>query len=278
MPTVEEVLRQSGFTDQQISEMDARAITAFTGVLSAAEAERQRAEQERQANVQFYDNQIVPSLTGWDEEKTRLENERARTNAEVAFYKAQNESARASGFIASDAPGYQPSRDSQGRYVSGVPGSTPGSPTFNVNEFAAKAGDAMGLIADIQWEHQHLFGKPLPISPTQLIAQADAVKLDPKTFASRTFNFDARRQELQKQEQEAHDNKIRADAVADNDRKWAEKIGSNPDIRRPMENARMTEVARAARTNPNLDPLNMNDAQRRAQTAQMIRAEIAERT
>jgi hypothetical protein len=136
----------------------------------------------------------------------------------------------------------------------------------------------MGLIADIQWEHQHLFGKPLPISPTQLIAQADAVKLDPKTFASRTFNFDARRQELQKQEQEAHDNKIRADAVADNDRKWAEKIGSNPDIRRPMENARMTEVARAARTNPNLDPLNMNDAQRRAQTAQMIRAEIAERT
>ena len=275
MPTVEEVLRQSGFTDQQISEMDARAITAFTGVLSAAEAERQRAEQERQANVQFYDNQIVPSLTGWDEEKTRLENERAQAAAQVAFYKTQNEQARVAGFIPQDAPGYQPSRDQQGRYVAG----TTGSPTFQPEEVIKRAGDGLAMIADVDWKHRQLFdGKPLPISPSELIRQADARRMDPMQYANQTFSFAQREQELQKQQAEAHDNKIRADAVADNDRKWAEKIGSNPDIRRPMENARMTEVARAARTNPNLDPLNMNDAQRRAQTAQMIRAEIAERT
>jgi len=314
MPTVEEVLRQSGFTDQQISEMDARAITAFTGVLTEssktltdAKAAQDAAELAQRSNVDFYENRIAPSLTKWEEEKQRLENDRAVAAAQAAFYRTQAEEAKKSGFIAAEAPGFDPKtftppnnptngnaqRDSQGRYVSGVPGATPGSPTFDMNQFAAKAGDAMGLIADIQWEHQHLFGKPLPISPTQLIAQADAVKLDPKTFASRTFNFDARRQELQKQEQEARDTKIAQDAVApyeqklkekdeqskkalaDKDREWAERTGNNPDVRRPQANPLMTDIARAAKTDPvNFDPLSMNDAQRRSLTSQMIRKDI----
>jgi hypothetical protein len=287
MPTVEEVLRQSGFTDQQISEMDARAITAFTGVLSAAEAERQRAEQERQANVQFYDNQIVPSLTGWDEEKTRLENERARTNAEVAFYKAQNESARASGFISSDAPGFQPPRDGQGRYVANA-GGTPGSPIFQPQEMIKRAGDGLAQIADIDWKHRSLFdGKPLPISPSELIRQADARNMDPMTYANQTFGFQQRERELQKQQQEAHDNKIKQDAVTERDRYWAERTGNNPDMRRPQDNPKMTDIARAARSGTPLpgapggklnDPLSLNETERRAQTRAGIRAEMQEQS
>ena len=56
MPTVNEILKQSGLTDEQIAALDAKAITAFTGVLTTAEQERKtageaaaKAEQERLA-------------------------------------------------------------------------------------------------------------------------------------------------------------------------------------------------------------------------------------
>lgn len=307
MPTVEEVLKQSGFTDDQITQMDQRAITAFSSVLSTADRERAEAkaaqdaaELAQRSNVDFYENKIAPSLTAWEEEKQKLENRAATAAAEAAFYRTQAEEAKKTGFIPAEAPGFTPGngngtppqRDGQGRYVSGAPGATPGSPTFNVNEFAAKAGDAMGIIADIQWEHQHLFGKPMPLSPTQLIAQADQLKLDPKTYASRTFNFDARRQQIAQEEEKAKADKIAAEAVgplqkeiaeikeqhkkelAEKDRSWAERTGNNPDVRRPQVSPQMTEIAKASKADTNLDPLNLNDAQRRALTSQMIRKDI----
>jgi hypothetical protein len=309
MPTVEEVLRESGFTDEQIAGLDQKAVTAFTGVLSKAERERQEAkaaqdaaELAQRSNVDFYENKIAPSLVQWEEEKQKLENEKARQAAEAAFYRTQAEEAKKSGFIAADAPSFvaptpttttTTNRDPQGRYVANAPGGTPGSPQFfDVNKVYERAGDAVGVIADIQWEHQRLFGQPLPISPTELVRQADAVKLDPKTYASRTFNFDARRQQMQADEEKAKADKIAADAiapyeqklkeadelrkkeVAENDRKWAERVGSNPDVRKPMENARYTDIQRAVKANEIPDPLSLNDQQRRSLTAQMIRKDI----
>jgi hypothetical protein len=324
MPTVEEVLRQSGFTNEQIAALDQRAVTAFSGVLTEATKAQSAAEQQRaeakaaqdaaelaqRSNVDFYENRIAPSLTAWEEEKQRLENDRAKANAEAAFYRVQAEEAKKTGFIPAEAPGFDPAKfappangngqvrdPNSGRYVAGVPGATPGSPTFNVNEFAAKAGDAMGIIADINWNYQTLFGKPLPVSPTELIRKADEQKLDPMTYASRIFNFDARRQELQKQEQEARDQKLREEAIApyeqklkekdeeskkalaNKDREWAERTGNNPDIRRPQDNAQMSSIAKAAKTDPaNFDPLLLNDQQRRSLTAQMIRKDMEANT
>ena len=288
MPTVAEVLKQSGFTDEQISQMDSRAVTAFTNVLSAAEQERQRAEVERQANANFYDNQIVPSLTAWDEEKTRLENERAVAAAQAAFYRTRAEEAKKSGFIPQDAPNFQPPRDGQGRYVAGAPGSTPGSPVFQPEELVRRASGGLTQIADIDWRYRSLFdGKPLPISPSELIRQADSRHMDLMTFADQQFGFAKREQELQAQQQKAHDDKIKQDAVAERDRYWAERTGSSPDIRRPMENACMTDIARAARSGTPLpgapggklnDPLLLNKNERRAQTRAGIRAELQEQS
>src|SRR5215469_1733619 len=100
MPTVEEVLRAAGYTDEQVRSLDPRTITAFGGVLSEAEQVRQQAQKDREAaelahrsNVDFYQNKIQPSLTQWEEEKQRYENENARRAAEVAFYRTQNEEA-----------------------------------------------------------------------------------------------------------------------------------------------------------------------------------------
>src|ERR1700722_14218535 len=124
--TVEQVLRQTGFSDQEIQQLDQRALGAFTGVLTSAQQQREAAELAQQANRQFYDETIAPSLYSWELEKNQLENDRAKLAAEAAFYREANAKARESGFIAPDSPTFQ-QRDSQtGRYVAG----SGGSPTF----------------------------------------------------------------------------------------------------------------------------------------------------
>jgi hypothetical protein len=310
MTTVEEILRQSGFTDDQIKGLDPKAITAFSGVLSTADRERQEAQQARDAaelaqrsNIDFYENKIAPSLTTWEEEKQRIENKAAQSAAEAAFYRTQAEEAKKSGFIAGEAPGFDASkfvppnpgvqpRDQSGRYVAGVPGGTPGSPQFfDVNKVYERAGDAVSVLTDIQWEHQKLFNQPLPISPSELIRQADSVKLDPRTYAARTFNWDVRRQQMQADQEKEKNAKIAAEtaapletkikemaeehkkALVDRDREWAERIGSNPDIRRPMP-SQFSDHQRAIKANEMPNPLDLNDTQRRQLTSQMIRKDI----
>jgi len=281
MPSVQDVLRESGFTDEQIAQLDGRAITAFSGVLTQAEQTRAQAELERQANIDFYENRIVPSLTTWDEEKQRIENEKARVAAEAAFYRTQAEQARSAGFIPTDAPTFQASpqqRDTGGRYVAGAPGSTPGSPTFfDVNKVYDRAGDAISTIADIDWRYRQLFdGKPLPVSPSELIKAADARRLDPKIYADQVYGFTKREAELAEQRQKEHDDKIRKEAATDRDKYWAERVGSNPDVRRPMQSPQMVDIARATKAGTRQDPLMMSDTERRRATAVAIRTELAE--
>lgn len=330
MPTVQEVLKQSGLNDEQIAALDAKVIAGVTGILTAAEQaqrtaqesaakaeadrlatqqaqekadkERQAAVQEKEAadvikraNEQYYAESIVPALNTWGTEKANLE-------AEIAFYRKQNETARTSGFIAAEAPKFTPPevplpenqlRDNKGRYAANVPGATPGSPTFTMEDVRNGLGTTLGTLTDIQWKYQTLFGKPMPISPTDLVRQAEAVKLDPATYAARTFQFAEKETEIARRSQEEHDAKIRAEAVAPfeaklaekdkavdeaikaNDRKWAEKIGSNPDVR-IAETSRFADVTRAVKAGERPDPLSMNDSQRKIATRQAIRSEIVE--
>jgi hypothetical protein len=272
MPTVEQILRESGFSDDQIKSIDTKAITAFSGVLSAAEQERQAAELAQRSNKEFYEQSIAPSLNAWQEEKMQIDNERARAAAEVAYYRTQNEEAKKSGFIATDAPGF--SAPAQGGYRAAAPGGTPGSPTFfDVSKVYERAGDAVGIIADLQWEHQKLFNQPMPISPTELIRQADAVKLDPKTYAARTFGWDNKRQEIAQQKQQEHDSKVRSEAAAERDKFWAERTGNNPDVR-PMVSSRFSDLRRAVSSKDLPDPLALSDSERRKATAAAIRADL----
>jgi hypothetical protein len=266
MPSVADVLRQSGFSDEQIKGLDAKVITTFDGILSTATAAQERAELEHRSNRQFYESEIAPALNNWGTEKGNLE-------AELAFYRAQNEAARVNGFVPAEAPQH---RDGQGRYVPNTPGSTPGSPTFDVQKIYERAGDAVGIIADLQWQHQQLYGVPMPISPTELIRQADAQRLDPKLYAAKAFNWDSKRAELQKKSEEEHDAGIRKQAEAARDAYWAERTGSNPDVR-PPQPSRYSDMSRAVHAKALPDPLQLNDQQRRAATAQMIRKDISER-
>ncbi len=330
MPSVAEILKQTGLSDDQIAALDAKVVSGFSSVLTTAESERQdaraaaaQAEQDRKAasaaatqaeservaavtaqeaaevakraNAEFYDQSIAPALNNWGTEKSNLE-------AQVAYYKAQNEGARAAGFIPAEAPAYQPpaaipgngqARDASGRYVANMPGSVPGSPTFTMEDVRNGLGSTLGTLTDIQWKYQSLYGKPMPISPTELVRQAESVKLDPGVYAARNFKFAEKEAEMARSAAEEHDAKIRAEAAAPfeaklaeaakekeeavkaTDRKWAEKIGSNPDVR-IAQPSRFADVARAVKANERPDPLTLNEGQRRQATSAAIRQEIAE--
>jgi hypothetical protein len=274
MATVHEILKASGYTDEQITGMDQKTITVFNNVLSEATAQREAAELAKRSYVDYYEQQISPALLAWDSEKSQQDNAMAQLRAENAYYRTQNEAARQSGFIASDAPGYTP-RDAGGRYIPNVAGATPGSPTFSVETVYQRAGDAIGVLADIQWEHERLYGTKMPLSPSELVRQADSVKLHPREYASRHFKWEERRAEMQKQEQEKHDSQIRRDAEQARDRVWAERTGSNPDVRLG-QSSRFSDASKAVRAGNRVDPLSLSDQDRRRATAQAIRDDLAE--
>ncbi len=321
MPTVAEILEQTGFTKEQIAALDPKLVTTFSGIMTDAEQKQAAAvtaaakaaadaqsasetlaktELERRSLNEFYETKVVTGLTGWEEEQKKLRTEAANSAALAAFYEAQNKAARDAGFIAAEAPKFTPAavdpnaaRDGQGRFVANAPGGTPGSPSFiDANQIAGKIGDVAGLISDIQWKHQTLYGKPLPMAPSELIRQADAQKLSPMDFAARQFGFAAREAELSQQERKAHDDAIATAAVAaaetahkaeiekmrkdqaDKDRARAEGGGNNPEVRAAPGSSKFTEVRKAVQEGTRPDPLKMTDAQRRQATRQSIHAEI----
>jgi len=271
MATVHEILLQSGFSPSQIAQLDANAVAAFSNVLSIAQQERQAAELAGRANTEFYETRIVPALTSWEAEQQQLEAAKARAEQQAAFYR---QAAIAAGLVSGD----EQARDGQGRYIAGSGTGTPGSPTFiDPQEVVKRASDGLAILSDIQWRHQNLYGAPLPLSPSKLVGEADAAGLDPATYANRKFKFSEREQELERKRQQAHDDQIRHDAVAERDKFWSEKSGSNPDVRQSPGSSKYGEVRRAVAEGKAPDPLKLTDQQRRSATRQAIHKEIEQR-
>jgi hypothetical protein len=333
MPTVHEILKQTGLTDEQIAALDAKVLSAVGGVLSTAEqkeltgkqaqeeaarlaqvaedtkkqaelaaqqatAAKEAAEIAQRSNAKFYDESIAPALNSWGTEKTNLE-------AQIAYYKTQNEGARAAGFIPAEAPSFVPAaappannqvRDAQGRYVAGAPGGTPGSPSFTMEAIDQRLGNGISNIGWAMQEYQRLTGGQfLPDSFDKLAQEADNQRLPFRDYVARKYDFSGKQTAIQQKLQQEHDAQVAAAAAApfeqklkeaeaarlkaieDTDRKWAEKIGSNPDVR-IAQPSRFADVARAVKANERPDPLNLNETQRRQATSSAIRSEIAEQT
>jgi hypothetical protein len=332
MPSLAEVLRQSGLSQEQIDALDAKVMTSLGGVLTTAEKAQQdalakekaateaaaKAEADRKAAEisaqaaqaakdaadlqkrsvdEFWTNTYNPSVAEWEKQKNDLARIAADAKAEAAYYKAQRESYLAPlGIKPEDAPAYvapapDPARNSQGQFVPGKDG----SPVFDMNAFVGRATDGLSTIANIQWKYQTLYnGQPLPISPSELIAKADAMKLPPMEWASRTFKFAEKEEEQRLAAAKAHDDAIRAERDTVKDAEWkakvdareaefaltektrAEQRGNNPDVRLATS-SKIPELQRQVAAKEIPDPLMMNESQRRAQTTKMIRDTITEK-
>jgi len=270
--TVEEVLRETGLSDEQIKALDPKVVTGLTSVVSTANQTLEAAELAKRAQAQQYETEIAPALDKWA-------NDKASYDAKMAAYEAALKSAKEGGFqipeiLANPNPNPNPgTRGADGKFVANAPGSVPGSPTF-VADIRKEAGAAIGSMLDLTWKYQSLYGKPMPDSPTVLIAEANAQRLDPITYAAKKYGFAEKEAAIKAEEQKKHDDAIAAAAIAENDKKWAERVGNNPMIRQ-AEVSKFSTLEKAVKANERPDPLTMTREQRHVATRQAIMKEAA---
>jgi len=323
--TLAEVLKNSGWTQEQIDALDAKAMSGLTSYVSnieqtaaqkeqaakdlAAKAEADRKAQEAAAEAarvareaaeasergwaDFRDNVYNPGIAYWGEEKAKLAKAASDAAAEAAFYKAQRESYLSTLNIKpEDAPVFIPPAAS---VVPPAP-KTPGTPTFTIDEVRNELGTSLGTVANIQWEYQTLYGKPMPISPTELLRQAEANKFkDPATYASQIFKFAEKKEEMRLAAAKAHDDAVAAAAVAEREAKYkeetdklkaefaakerlrAEQAGSNPDTKLPPGSSKFSDLQRATKAGERKDPTKMTQAERRQTSLDNIHKALEER-
>lgn len=270
--TIEEILKQSGLTDDQIKAIDARAMSGLTTVLTTATAseqaaatERQKAELAQRAQQDLYSKEIAPALDAWATEKANKE-------AEIAFYRTQAEQAKVNGFVPKEAPGYKhPERNADGTFVANA-NAVPGSPAF------LTAKEAMAGISNATWamqEHIRLYGQPMPDEFESLLNEATSQHLTFRDHVERKYKFAEKKNEIAQTRQKEHDDGIRKETAAAKDKEWAEKIGNNPNVRVATASDFAT-LNKASAAGQRKDPLLMSTEERRRHTQEMIRNDMAE--
>jgi hypothetical protein len=277
MATIAEILKATGMSDAEIAGLDARVMTAATSVLSTAEQAEKSAREHREAaeladrsQKDLYANKIAPALNDWGNEKARIE-------AERAYYKTQAESAKAAGFIATDAPGYvappagDPTRAPNGTYIANA-GGVPGSPAFMTKEEGFKAVSNATFVIS---EHMRLYGTPAPDDVETLVAEATQQRMPFRDYAAKKYNFDGKKAEIAAAAQKERDDKIRAEATAERDRYYAERQGSNPMVR-PGEQSHYAELRKGIDSKQLKDPLSMSKEERSQQTSALIQKELVD--
>jgi hypothetical protein len=269
--TVEEILRESGLTDEQIKALDAKVTTGLTQVLSTAAQEREAAETARRAQAETYDKDIAPALDRWA-------NEKAAYDTKVAAYEAALKAAKDGGFQIPDlldkktepASG---ARGPDGKFVAGG-NSVPGSPGYVdiKKDLTNELGGAFAFLADTSWKYRSLYGKELPDPPTQIIKEASERHLPPAVYAAQKYEFAKKEKEIQDAARKAEIDAAVKAAEDKKDKEWGEKMGSNPDLRR-VEVSKFSEIHKAVKAGTRPDPIapGMTEQQRDANTRAAIR-------
>jgi hypothetical protein len=271
--TVEEVLKASGMTDEQIKALDAKVMGGFTQVLSTAAQEREKAELERRKVEDTFANEINPAITAWASDKAGLE-------AKVAAYESALKNAKESGFnvpeILNTPVKVNPDtvRNSDGRFVAAQPGATPGSPTYMTKEEGYRA------VTSAQWfisEYMRLHNGAAPPEDMESLAiEAQTQRIPFRDFVAKKYDFSGKREKIKADEQKKHDDAIRAEAKATADKEWAEKMASGSPMTRQAEVSRFSEIRQGVKEGARPDPLKQTREQRHAATRQAIQKEIAE--
>lgn len=266
MPTVAEVLKTAGLTDEQITALDAKAVTAFEGVLTIAGSERLEAEKAQRSAQQLFDEQITPALNSWG-------NKEANLQAERDYYKTLAEKAKDGGFVAELAP-FKPegTRNEKGEFVA----TTPGSP--DMKKFEQQVVGGIGALTDLQWKYRKLFGEEMPDAPTALLAEAEANKMPFPQWAARKYGFDEKQKSIDTAKAQAHEEGIRKEERAKVEREFAERSpnAGNPNTTRGLV-SNYAELKKGIADGQRSDPLKMTDAERSRATQESIRQDLASR-
>jgi hypothetical protein len=280
--TVAEVLKETGWTDDDIKTLDQKKMDGLTRVVTSANEAQEKGELALRAQREEYDKNIAPALANWADHDTVLSTRLAA--AEQFINKVKD-----SGYlpkeildviptITSSAPSSTPRQGPDGKFVAGA-NPSPGSPGFVdvKKELANELGSAFSFAADTQWKYRTLFGQEMPDAPTALIREAAANRMSPTDWAAKKYNFVAKDQERVAAAEKAKIDAAVKEAVTAKEREWSEKTGNNPMIRTPQESA-FSNVSKAVAEGKRQDPLKMTTEQRRASTHANIQKEFADRS
>ena len=135
-------------------------------------------------------------------------------------------------------------------------------------------GAAFRFASDTQWKYRSLYGKEMPDSPTQLIAEAQALRLDPFTHAAKKYGFSEQEAKLKADEEKKREEAFRKDEREKVTKELTEKLGSNPMLRQ-AESSRFSELSKAVKAGTRPDTMTMTPEQRRQVTREAIHKEIA---
>jgi hypothetical protein len=256
MATVSEILQQAGLTSYEINSIDPKLTNAFGRVLSEAELQKTSVDE-------FWANTYNPGIAQWEQEKSDLGRRLAAAESQRTAYERERQVLIEQGLVTGD--NFSQPRSSGGQMQ------TPGTPSFvDPNEIVSRAGQGLTQLADIEWKHKNIFGKPMNIPPSQLVAEADRQGISLAEAAERKFGFSKREQELR-------ESKIRQEAETKVRKEFAEKGGSNPDLRQPSGSAQYADTRRAVEKGEMRDPTRMTQAERRQQALNSIHKAVEER-
>jgi len=259
------------------------------------QAAKDAAELANRNVTDFWNNTYNPGVAAWEKERNDLAKKASDAAAEAAFYKAQREGYLGTlGIKPEDAPTFTPPASTTPAVDQNK---TPGTPTFSEDAFLKRVDKGVFTIQDIGWKYQQLYGTPIPISPSDLVAKADAIKLSPMEYASRTYRFAEKEAEHRAAEAKRHDDEVATAAKAAEAADWKAKLdareaefaaterkraeqaitSSNPDTKLPPGSAKFTDLKRAVAAGERPDPTKMSSAERRQLTLNNIHKAIEER-
>lgn len=269
MPTVQEILKASGLTDEQITALDAKVVDGLTKVVSSADETLSKAELAARAQRETYDKEIAPALDNWA-------NEKASYDAKIAAYDAALKSAKEGGFKVPEIldAKTEANRDpNSGKFVANA-NEVPGSPKI-IENLRNEVGNAFSFAADTQWKYRTLFNKEMPDSPTDLIKEAQANRMSASAWAAKKYDFAGREAAIKAEQEKATRDAIVKETEDRVNKSWAEKVGSNPMVRQ-AEASKFSVLEKAVKSGERPDPLKMTREQRHVATGNIIRKEIAE--
>lgn len=259
MTTVREILEQSGVDTYTINSLDSQVTGALQNVLT-------KAEQDKLSVDQFWTNTYNPGIAQWESERQELARKLATAESEKARLLAYQDTLRQQG-LADDAP----PRNAAGQFT------TPGTPQFSGDplEFVSRAAMGLAQIADVDHRHRSLFNAPMPITPSQLIKEADARGVDPLSYAEQRFGFSKKEGELQQQRAKEAEERIRQDERQKIMGKYSD--GATGSFNPMAASGSMAAIRRATEQGERKDPLKLDAAGRRQQALNAIHKAVEER-
>jgi hypothetical protein len=250
-----DILKAANLSEEQIKAIETEATGEATRLKAEAAADLVAAQKERTDIKQWWEKDATKQLN-----ETFSERDNAKAMAE--YYRAQAESAKASGFIPKDAPGYtpptdpaNPNRDPKGQFVANA-NPVPGSPQYMTLETGL---DALSTTAELLAEHQHLFNQPLR-NFRELIQEATnrsgmGRKVSARQVWEEKYKVGERIAAIEAEAKTKERESIAKEEREKIEREIAEKGGSNPFSRSAEGSSNFSRIARAEAASKDQHPV-----------------------